>query len=797
MHNPERPDGALAPWTPQATPATYHGGGAGSGLAAGWEDPGDDSGKSPSMFSPRVIARALKRHWWQILALWAVTSAGLIYLASTRIKPMYEASTLLEFEPTSAKIFAQTGGTGADSSSYMDTQVLLVTSPEVLSLTLTKPAVLETKKVKNWIDPDVELRKEIAVGIPQKGTHLIQVKMTGEDPKEAATIVNGVVEAYMEVVKKWAADGSKEQIDKFGKLEKDYQADVDALQKKVRELTRKNAEDVPAMAAKEAAKGDAKDPKEAGAGRFEITMDQFRTLSMALLNLEIERHQAEATVNFLQEEMRQLGGPSGSGPLTKEQVDEQVRLEFSTLPEVGRLMNDVKLATKKYDAAMRRVRNGLDPTVKRAKLDMDDAEAAYQEYWAKVYPRLKNQVMALAAAGPKDSGAASREDALSTAKLQLEKIKLNEKLLEKRINDARVEVKKANSEILDVKFAEKELATKESALEKIRAHKEQLELERDQDSRVKQLGQARVPKAPSSDNRMKVMLAAPVIMLMLSSLLFILLEFKSGRVADPDELSQRIRVGVIGVVPPLPSLNSPGRSLSARGQRDERRRVEEFVQSLDQLRVTLCAHRPGVSDRRCILITSATGGEGKTTLAAQLAGRCANAGLMTLLIDADLRRPSLGDLLEVPEGPGLVDVLSGDAAPEVAMVVIGNAGGFHLLPAGTLGQDPSRLLHGERLGKLIAQFRETFDMVIIDAPPVLAVPDALLLGRWTDGAVLAVRHDTSRFPLVERANRRLSSVGVSVLGAVVNGCRTMESSYGSYRYTPYAAADAPGGEIES
>jgi tyrosine-protein kinase Etk/Wzc len=148
--------------------------------------------------------------------------------------------------------------------------------------------------------------------------------------------------------------------------------------------------------------------------------------------------------------------------------------------------------------------------------------------------------------------------------------------------------------------------------------------------------------------------------------------------------------------------------------------------------------------------------------------------------------------LEVPEGPGFVDVLTGEVTPEAAMVVIGNAGGFHLLPAGTLGQDPSRLLHGERLGKLIAQFRETFDIVIIDAPPVLAVPDALLLGRWTEGAILAVRHDTSRFPLVERANKRLASVGVPVLGAVVNGCRTMESAYGSYRYTPYAAAEAPG-----
>ena len=136
------------------------------------------------------------------------------------------------------------------------------------------------------------------------------------------------------------------------------------------------------------------------------------------------------------------------------------------------------------------------------------------------------------------------------------------------------------------------------------------------------------------------------------------------------------------------------------------------------------------------------------------------------------------------------------------MVAIEAGGGFHLLPAGTPGYDPSRLLQGEALARLIARFRQSFDIVIVDAPPVLPVPDALIVGRWTDGAVLAVRHDTSRFSLVERARRRLAAVGVPVLGAVVNGVRTAESSY-SYHYYAYGAhrqaagvgpaADDPGG----
>jgi capsular exopolysaccharide synthesis family protein len=414
-----------------------------------------------------------------------------------------------------------------------------------------------------------------------------------------------------------------------------------------------------------------------------------------------------------------------------------------------------------------------------------------------MYPGLKERVVMAAMGGgngadgaPADPVVANREAELVHARATLEQIKAKEKSLRKDLAQATIAVKDANEKMVDVRFAETKLADQRTVLATITKHKEQRDYE-SKGARIKLRAKAKNSRSPSSNNRTKAILAAPVVCLILSCLLFIALDFKSGRVADPEELSQRVRVGVIGVVPPLPSLSAPTRALSARSAQNEKRKVEEFVQSLDHLRVTLTAPRPGQADhRRCVLITSATGGEGKTTLAAQLAGRCANAGLMTLLIDADLRRPSLGDLLEVPEGPGFVDVLQGEAEPEAAMVVIGNAGGFHLLPAGTMGRDPSRLLHGDRLGKLIAQFRETFDIVIIDAPPVLAVPDALLLGRWTDGAILAVRHDTSRFPLVERANKRLASVGVPVLGAVVNGCRTMESAYGSYRYTPYAASES-------
>jgi succinoglycan biosynthesis transport protein ExoP len=224
------------------------------------------------------------------------------------------------------------------------------------------------------------------------------------------------------------------------------------------------------------------------------------------------------------------------------------------------------------------------------------------------------------------------------------------------------------------------------------------------------------------------------------------------------------------------------------------RQLDEFVQSLDHLRVALCARQDAWGrNRHCVVITSACGGEGKTTLAAQLAERCVNAGLMTLLIDADLRNPTLSRMLDAPDNPGLINILRGEVTAEDVVMVIGDAGGFHLLPAGNPRMDPSRLLASERLGKLIAQARESFDMIIIDAPPVLPVPDALTIGHWTDGAVLAVRYETSRFPLVEQAYRRLTHVGVPVIGAVVNGVRSTRSTYGyGYSYGSSVYGDLSG-----
>jgi polysaccharide biosynthesis transport protein len=305
---------------------------------------------------------------------------------------------------------------------------------------------------------------------------------------------------------------------------------------------------------------------------------------------------------------------------------------------------------------------------------------------------------------------------------------------------------------------------------------EQLKFEAKGETRITQMNKAVPSSRPIADKRQMYLAITPVGVLGTVLGLIVLLEIRSGRVSDPDHLSSRVKHEVFSIAP-LPNIR-PGDDPS-----DDKaeQRLARFVQSLDHLRVAICEGSAPGGEGRCVMITSATGGEGKTTLSAHLAARCANAGTSTLLIDADMRRASLGRLLDIPVGTGLGDVLAGDVELDDALITV-QAGGFHFLSAGTPGRDPSRVLKSSRLSELIGRLRQTYDLVIIDTPPVLPVADALIMGRWADGAVMAARFDASRTALVERANRQLDLAGIPVLGVVVNGVRGQSASYGNYAY---------------
>ena len=170
---------------------------------------------------------------------------------------------------------------------------------------------------------------------------------------------------------------------------------------------------------------------------------------------------------------------------------------------------------------------------------------------------------------------------------------------------------------------------------------------------------------------------------------------------------------------------------------------------------------------RTLVVTSAMPQEGKTVIAANLAMAVAREGMRVLLIDADLRRPSLHRLFGVARSPGLAQALA-DGTSLDAVTRETSISGLSLLPCGSLPSNPTDLMRGVRVRELLARIGSTYDLVIIDTPPVLPVADASIIAGASDGVLMVVRAGKTSRALTQEACGRLAAVGANLVGTVLN-----------------------------
>lgn len=170
---------------------------------------------------------------------------------------------------------------------------------------------------------------------------------------------------------------------------------------------------------------------------------------------------------------------------------------------------------------------------------------------------------------------------------------------------------------------------------------------------------------------------------------------------------------------------------------------------------------------RALVVTSPGPDEGKSVAAANLAVTLAQSGRRVLLVDGDLRRPSQHELWGVPNERGLTTMALDAGARSAPPAVETPVAGLRLLPSGPLPPNPADLLVSARMDEVVAALREQADIVIFDAPPVLGVTDAALLGVKADGVLLIVRAGFTRRDSAARAKEMLDRVGVRLVGAAL------------------------------
>lgn len=739
-----------------------------------------------SPVNSRLLFRGLVRNWWRILLIWLIVSLPLVFLVYVLIEPSYEAFSTLRIEPTKPELFGPSvrGGDSTGFQPYLETQRNVILTDRVLGAALGDKALANFPVLKSTdtTDPRVDLRKKLLVSIIP-GTYLIRISYSSNNPKEAYEVVKAVVYAYTQQNREFTQSDTRALQFQYDKYILDKTGELETKKKELMTLAKKGNVEFPKPPSSKHKDDDDETPQRL----FDkLSIDQYKRTNDQLLQTEIELMDLRALLQA------RMSDPQGNPDIAREDVDKHMRQriieEFRHDPEVTSLVNEIKQATEELEHTKSVARRDADVARVAARRHLDSLREDYNDLWSIRSEQIRQRLLV-------ETGASGAGDNPQVLKRKIEALEVKKKSLMEMRDKYQVQEQRSSEDTLQATFLRGDIDALTGTIRTVQQKLEQLRFEDKNDLvRVSPQDEASLPKIPSINKRIRYMAILPLAMLFAVVGLFLLLEIKAERVGDPDMLSTRVQSEVFAL-PPLPTTRGQ-KKLSGPALDDQ---IDRFIQRLDHLRFAVCGGHHDADLGRCVLVTSAIGGEGKTTLSAQLAARCGNSGISTLLIDADLRRGALCPLLDIPEAPGLSDALQAEIDVHTLVVPV-QGGTFDLLTAGTPVQDTSRVLQGRNFAMLIAQLRHHYEMIIIDSPPVLPIPDALILGRWTDGALLATRFEVSRSPQVERARRQLDQAGITVLGTVLNGMKSSDSYYGRYTYSRQRSsspAESPRDDLSS
>jgi succinoglycan biosynthesis transport protein ExoP len=285
---------------------------------------------------------------------------------------------------------------------------------------------------------------------------------------------------------------------------------------------------------------------------------------------------------------------------------------------------------------------------------------------------------------------------------------------------------------------------------------------------------AEAPTGPSAPSLPKNMALALIIGLGLAAVLVLALEQIKEGIVDPDQVTRGLNLPLLGYTPiaenePLSELENPKAELS-----------EAYFSIHSNLAFATSHGLP-----KSFIVTSTKPGEGKSTTALALARIAGRTGKRVLLVDADMRKPSLHHRFEIENQEGLSNLLAGGDNLMALVHAAPFKGGFILL-SGPTPPSPAELLSGDRMRSLVEDMLRHFDHVIIDAPPVLGLTDAPLLASNVEGCVFVIQAGESSIRTIRASLRRLLMVNAHIFGAVLTKLSRRDVDYGyGYGYAAY------------
>jgi len=290
---------------------------------------------------------------------------------------------------------------------------------------------------------------------------------------------------------------------------------------------------------------------------------------------------------------------------------------------------------------------------------------------------------------------------------------------------------------------------------------------------------AQPPKSPISPNIVQNVLLALVAGLVIAASVVLVIEYLDDTIKDSEDTQRVLGLSTLGAITRMASVRNPADTLIT--LKHPRSPTSEAYRVLrTNLRFSGIENPSGA-----LLITSAGPAEGKTTTAANLAVAVAQSGRRVILLDCDLRRPTIDKCFGLTNNEGLSSLFLNDTTTLESVMQPTKLDTLQVITSGPIPPNPAELLDSNRMRRILDTLRSQADLLIIDSPPVLAVADASILGARCSGALLVIDAGRTRSDVARRAVETLNKIGTKVLGVVLNRINARRAA-GDYYYYYYA-----------
>ena len=692
----------------------------------------------------------LWRSKWLMLGTFVLICGAAIPYVWLFLPPTYDATAIVRVSPVITRIVFKTEDNGIVPlyRSYLNTQVSIIRSPNVLQRVLDREDVRRTK----WYTRDdsvlpgsvpsnpIERLGEALSIRPRRNTELIDVSIVTQDASDAKVLVDAVVDEYRRYIDESAKETSLHRFETLRNEQVSLQREIDGLVATKFNLSNRLGT----------------------TGPEELRLQ----LTTHLSSLEAERAALERQLALAQWEMdmrkssvedegRVADGSAGA-------VSNQAVQRYSEDPEwrglsikAEMIRHQLALARQEYGEAHPRIKQ-LVSSVGHAERLLRQREAQLEMRWEEgpfQARSVSNSPVAVVDAVPLDR--------------QAKRLARHVELFGGEIDGQRRKVAEAGEIAKQIAQYNEEIRYKRELYDAVRSRIAQLELESNAPARISVAAHAVQPSKPSRDRRLLLTGMSVGLALMAALGVGYIRISMDSKIRGPGEVRYAVHAPFLGQLPPLPP--------SANLMLDTSPLLMESVRMVR----TALLERLDQNTSNVVLVTSASSRAGKTSFAVLLARSLAMLGRRTLLVEADLRRPSLAQRLNLASESGLAALLMGSTADE-SVIVRSSVDKLDILAAGELPENFSaELLANGVLSRCLARWKESYDFVLLDSPPVLPVADARILSSQADGTILVLRSSHCRRAEVAQACTDLTDAGGRLVGAVLVGV-PIGSVYGGY-----------------